>query len=72
MFDWIPIYELLPESYADVLVYCKNGAQFVAHRSDSWNEEFDWFTKGPLGSGRKIMKGRVTHWQPLPKAPKED
>lgn len=59
--QWISVNERLPETCADVLVFA-NGQIDVGYRSPSG---LFWHVYGNDGA-------RVTHWMPLPKAPKED
>jgi hypothetical protein len=68
---WIPVTERLPEERVPVLAICKNGVMFVAEYEWTNYDGARWNTRGPLGSGRRIGKARVTHWMPLPQPPKE-
>lgn len=58
---WISVNERLPETCADVLVFA-NGLVDVGYRSPS----------GLFWHCYANDEARVTHWMPLPKAPKED
>ena len=56
---WIPVEERLPENYATVIIF----------REDCRNACIGWL----IGGSWSVPKGvRVTHWMPLPEAPKED
>lgn len=61
---WISVEEELPKIGKDVLVLREDGEMQVAHQ---YNEEIArwWSVDGfPL-------KNNITHWMPLPQAPKE-
>ena len=57
---WIPVTERLPEKQQRVIVRCKTVGTTVG-----WIMFGEWVTD--LGPGC----GEVTHWMPLPDAPKE-
>ena len=60
---WIPVAELLPEKYHQVLVYGLNGMQI------------DYYAGEKSIGGRPlfmISEAKVTHWMPLPEPPKEE
>lgn len=72
--EWINVKHRTPEEDVPVVIYCKNGAIFVAEmKIFRWpdGENVYWIVSGPLGGGRKIVSTRITHWIPLPKPPKE-
>ena len=71
MGEWISVKDRLPVECEDVLVRCKNGAMFVGYFRLDYNKETQWMIHTVLSSARKLNKGRVTHWIPLPKQPKE-
>lgn len=66
---WIPVTERLPEDRSDVLV--------VAYWRERWGvymgwcapERAEWSVHIGIGDRNDIA---VTHWMPLPEAPKED
>ena len=62
---WISVEERLPEDYEDVVIIMRNGASSwyrVAYREyGGWS----------FGGGRRVPD-EVTHWMPLPSAPKEE
>ena len=63
--SWISVEERLPEDYEDVVIIMRNGASSwyrVAYREyGGWS----------FGGGRRVPD-EVTHWMPLPSAPKEE
>lgn len=69
---WVPVTERPPKERVPVLAICKNGVMFVAEYEWTNYDGAHWNTRGPLGSGRRIGKARVTHWMPLPELPKEE
>lgn len=72
--EWISVKDKLPEKDTPVLIYCKGGSTFVAEKKVvRWpdEEETHWIVRGPLGAGRKIATGRITHWAKLPALPNE-
>lgn len=58
---WIPVEGRLPEEKQRVIVRCERVGTSVG-----WILWGNWMTD--IGPGA----GKVTHWMPLPKAPKED
>lgn len=59
---WIPVTERLPEEWTYVLVLTKVGSQIIAVRSGRfWREHYT----------HQKLEGDVTHWMPLPDAPKD-
>ena len=58
---WIPANERLPDVGCEVLIMCKNKSYGVGMYSDTYRDFF---------SGQFPVNG-VTHWMPLPEAPKE-
>ena len=58
---WIPVEERVPEEKQRVIVRCERVGTSVG-----WILWGNWMTD--IGPGA----GKVTHWMPLPKAPKED
>lgn len=64
---WIPVTERLPESQADVLVVAfwhEKWQTMIGWHSDCGNK---WRVITPHG---EYEPGGVTHWMPLPEAPK--
>jgi hypothetical protein len=69
---WIPVAERLPEEDKLVMMLCKNGAMFVGYCGIPWgNYERRWHIKTALNSTKLLNKGRVSHWMPLPRPPRE-
>ena len=63
---WIPVTERLPEEWTDVLVWSKCGFCVVAVSLGShgkWRESW---------TNMMIDDNTITHWMPLPEAPKEE
>ena len=59
--DWISVDDSLPQDCESVLVYCRvGGARLVGSA---------FHYKGDFYIGRNCVD--VTHWQPLPRPPKE-
>jgi hypothetical protein len=68
---WIPVSERLPEDGASVLVHCRDGIIVARFGGDCW-------TSNPAGNAEdeglyldETAEAGITHWQPLPSAPKE-
>ena len=59
--EWVSVEERLPEEKQRVIVRCERVGTSVG-----WILWGNWMTD--IGPGA----GKVTHWMPLPKAPKED
>lgn len=60
---WIPVTERLPDVGKEVLCFCRANICFVlGWDGNHWHE----------GADRYYMSGFVTHWMPLPPAPKEE
>ena len=63
--EWISVSDRLPEYRIRVLAYADNGAMFVASHYDDWYVDTgENYYSCPLAN--------ITHWMPLPPAPKED
>jgi len=62
--EWIPVTERLPEVRTWVLCYCRANSFDVFRMTDEGNWQY--------GNRSIYMKGYVTHWMPLPPAPKEE
>jgi len=61
---WVPVTERLPEKFENVIVANKRGKHFDIDKG-WWNGSFfDRCAKGGYHN--------VTHWMPLPQAPKEE
>lgn len=70
--NWISVNERMPEEDKLVLMLCKNGAMFVGYCGIPWNNsERRWHIKTALNSTKLLNKGRVSHWMPLPRPPRE-
>lgn len=61
---WIPVTERLPNNLETVLCY----TNFEEVRIWQWNERWNSW----IGLVADYGKNVVTHWMPLPEAPKED
>lgn len=61
---WIPVTERLPDNLQTVLCY----TNFDEVRMWQWNERW----KSWIGLVADYGKDVVTHWMPLPEAPKEE
>nr|DAG65479.1 MAG TPA: Protein of unknown function (DUF551) [Caudoviricetes sp.] len=62
---WIPVTERLPEAFAPVIV-CRDGEAGERRVEQGHKDVGDWWKV--YGTRTK----RVTHWMPLPEAPKEE
>lgn len=78
MSEWISIEERLPEQSGEILCYA-DGQIFNAYYDDAidddfqigrWNQYFNPDTLGWEGDYWEAYDA-VTHWMPLPEAPKE-
>ena len=66
---WIPVTERMPDEYQIVLAACKSGKIFVGEYVDlGWRTL--WRIRTARDSTKEITQ-IVTHWMPLPEAPKE-
>ena len=66
--NWIKVSDRLPESDGDYLVTLKNEAVFILCFSEEFTD--NWlFAHDPTWRNNGINP--VTHWQPLPNAPKD-
>ena len=63
--QWISVKERFPEIGQRVLVYDKNGVQ------GGWDIDIEKRVEGDFWSEGGIHSG-ITHWMPLPEAPKEE
>ena len=61
---WIPVTERLPKVRTWVLCYCRANSFDVFRMTDEGHWQY--------GNRSIYMKGYVTHWMPLPPAPKEE
>lgn len=63
--EWISVKDRLPEDGIRVLTYADNGAMFAATHNDGWYVDTgEYYYASPLAI--------ITHWMPLPDAPKEE
>lgn len=69
---WISVKDRLPDREQSVLLLCKNKAMFTGCHFLDYNNESRWRIHTALNSTKLLNRGRVTHWMPLPKPPKED
>ena len=65
---WISIDERLPEDFETVLALCKDGGMFVG-RCARYTVSYKWEIWTAMKSTRTVSR-KVTHWMPLPEAPK--
>lgn len=67
--EWIPVKERLPDQNSGSLYICL----IVGGEYDqlSWYELCD-FAEGQFWIKDELYEGHVTHWMPLPQAPKEE
>lgn len=72
---WIPVTERFPENNRPVLVYLKNytiQGGYVVHIG-SYDTAGFWFLRTQPGiASFPVREWVVTHWMPLPEAPKGD
>lgn len=61
---WIPVTERLPEDGENVIV-------FVRSCADWWTMDIDWCVNGHWVINADDEWHNITHWMPLPSAPKE-
>jgi hypothetical protein len=66
--QWISVKDRLPEDISDVLILTKEKELCVGYYRSSDN---DWNMYNPCCSFHMELHG-VTHWMPLPTAPKEE
>jgi hypothetical protein len=66
--QWISVKDRLPENISDVLILSKEKESCVGYYRSSDN---DWNMYNPCCSFHMELHG-VTHWMPLPEAPKEE
>lgn len=79
MNDWINVKDRLPQDGVDVLVYHKDDFYITVGYFESCNVSYYIESDGSIfytDSGWETdipwaQKGGVTHWMPLPEAPKE-
>ena len=68
--QWIPVTERLPNSMANrVLAFDKSGRIFFAHYEDYRGVDL-WYDLSTLSNSSVTEANDVTHWMPLPEAPK--
>ena len=71
---WIPVEERLPEEGQRCLLYTPcDGILCVGYYAgkDEWQHRHKWRLVTAMRSTQTLTK-KVTHWMPLPKAPKEE
>ena len=71
---WIPVEERLPEEGKRCLLYTPcDGILCVGYYAgkDNWQHRHKWRLVTAMRSTQTLTK-KVTHWRPLPKAPKEE
>ena len=71
---WIPVEERLPEEGKRCLLYTPcDGILCVGYYAgkDAWQHRHKWRLVTAMRSTQTLTK-KVTHWRPLPEAPKEE
>ena len=71
---WIPVEERLPEEGKRCLLYTPcDGILCVGYYAgkDKWQHRHKWRLVTAMRSTQTLTK-KVTHWRPLPEAPKEE
>ena len=71
---WIPVEERLPEEGKRCLLYTPcDGILYVGYYAgkDNWQHRHKWRLVTAMRSTQTLTK-KVTHWRPLPEAPKEE
>lgn len=68
---WIKCSERLPPSNKKVIILLKDGAQHIASFCNCPAHKF-WSVETACICPFDIEREDVTHWMPLPEAPKED
>ena len=71
---WIPVEERLPEEGKRCLLYTPcDGILCVGYYAgkDDWQHRHKWRLVTAMRSTQTLTK-KVTHWRPLPEAPKEE
>jgi hypothetical protein len=70
---WISIADKTPTENAKVLVVTNEGKMAVAEFMMMGVDDIDlsrcWYAEGAVGGEDREIRGRVTHWQPLPEVP---
>ena len=72
--QWIPVEERLPEEGKRCLLYTPcDGVLCVGYYAgkDNWQHRHKWRLVTAMRSTQTLTK-KVTHWRPLPEAPKEE
>jgi len=65
MSEWISVKDRLPTNIKDVLFYTDSSLCIETGWFDC-DDTFNWFTHDDV-----YLQSCVTHWQPLPKPPKD-
>jgi hypothetical protein len=68
---WIPVTERLPEKEGRYLVIMKSGTQSVQWFYKLDHFAFDTYEDTTRYFGNVALHHRITHWMPLPDAPKD-
>lgn len=63
---WIPVTERLPKAFRAVLAYCPSGGNIYEVYLNT-RSEWHFFDETVAGA---VLQDAVTHWMPLPEAPK--
>lgn len=69
---WISVVDRVPDKYLDVLVYvqCPDNSAFVPYTAIAWKSTNDGSWDSDNQDLNDDPDGIVTHWMPLPDAPK--
>jgi len=75
--EWISIKDRLPKPLQDVLIITKEGDYNIANYEDEYDPKDCWMHSFPMNRDYEKSTGHsyyitdVTHWMPLPSAPKQ-
>ena len=73
MSEWISVKDSLPYPFVDILAYCTNATDLTYEKGEKYCAIDRWciWMDGEEPSFRTDrFFGKVTHWMPLPEAPK--
>ena len=63
---WVSVEDRLPEKGGSYIVHSERGAVYVTHYYEAVSG-----SNGDNGKFSRNVESKITHWQPLPKGPKE-
>lgn len=69
MSNWISVKDKLPNNRNEVIIFCVNGSVTTGKYVRESGDKYVWVTRIYNSYIDNILN--VTHWQPLPKPPKE-